>query len=92
VAASFYFVPHVDHRKEVYDFPEPWKAVNWGIAGEGLPDPGRVRWILVDRQLFSPFDRTLVDRLLATEFTVRYEKDGIVLAERTHPGGRLAVR
>jgi uncharacterized membrane protein len=91
VAASFYFVPHVDHRKEVYDFPEPWKAVNWGIAGEGLPDPGGVRWILVDRQLFSPFDRTLVDRLLATEFTVRYEKDGIVLAERTHPGGRLAV-
>jgi len=82
VSATYYFVPHVDHRTQVYDFPEPWKAVNWGIAGEGLPDPRGVRWILVDRQLFSDYDRALVDRLLATELTVRYERAGIVLAER----------
>jgi len=90
VSSSYYFVPHVDHREKSYDFPEPWKAVNWGIAGERLHDPGGVRWILVDRQAFSDYDRRLVERLLATgEFTVRYDKDDIVLAERTRPGGRI---
>jgi len=89
VAASYYFVPHVAHRDKVYDFPEPWAAVNWGIAGEGLHDPGGVRWILVDRQLFSVYDRALVARLLGSEFTVRYDVDDIVVAERTRPGGRI---
>ncbi|MDQ6798636.1 MAG: hypothetical protein M3011_11585 [Actinomycetota bacterium] len=63
--------------------------MNWGIAGEGLHDPGGVRWLLVDRQLFSDYDQALVARLLATEFTVRYDVDGIVVAERTRAGGRI---
>src|SRR5438445_3843972 len=40
VAGTYYFNPHLTHRVKIYDFPEPWKAVNWGIAGENLDDPG----------------------------------------------------
>ncbi|MGI9022084.1 MAG: DUF2079 domain-containing protein [Acidimicrobiales bacterium] len=85
VSATYYFVPHVAHRDKVYDFPEPWKAVNWGIAGENLHDPRGVRWILVDRLLFNRYERELVDRLLSTEFVARYDNLGILLAERVGP-------
>ncbi len=83
VAATYYFVPHVTHRVKVYDFPEPWKVVNWGIAGEDPDDPAGVRWVLLDRHLFTNEDRAFVNHLLATEFTVRYDHDGIVVAERS---------
>ena len=42
----------------------------------------------MDRRLFSYYDWALVNQLLATEFTVRYDNAGILLAERTLPGGR----
>jgi len=89
VAATYNFLPHVAHRDRVYDFPEPWVVVNWGIAGENIDDPGGVRWVLVDRQQFADRDRALLTRLLATEFTVRYDDDDIVVAERTRAGGRV---
>jgi len=89
VAATYNFLPHVAHRDRVYDFPEPWIVVNWGIAGENIDDPGGVRWVLVDRQQFADRERALLTRLLATEFTVRYDNDDIVVAERTRPGGRV---
>ncbi len=89
VAATYNFVPHVAHRDRVYDFPEPWKVVNWGIAGDNIHDPGGVRWVIADRQQFGYPERALLSRLLAGEFTVRYDRDDIVVAERTRPGGRI---
>lgn len=91
VAASYYFVPHMAHRTHIYDFPEPWKAINWGIRGENLHDPGSVEWIVVDRLLFSDYDRQLFDVLVADEFTVHLDKDDIVVAQRTRPGGTIDV-
>jgi len=92
VAATYDLLPHVGHRDKVYDFPEPWKAVNWGIAGENLDNPAGVRWVLVDRQQLGDYERALIANLLADEFTVRYEASGIVLAERTRPGGRIDLK
>ena len=43
-------VPHLTHRVEIYQFPEPWAVFAWGIGGEGLPDPDRVEWLVLDRQ------------------------------------------
>jgi len=84
VSAIYNLVPHVTRRDLVYDFPEPWKQVNWGIAGEGMHDPAGVRWLLVDRRLFNAYDQALVGRLLATgEFVVRFDRSGILLAERS---------
>lgn len=87
VSAIYYLVPQVDHRQQVYDFPEPFRAVNWGIEGRGLPDPNSVRWILIDRQVLSPPDAAFARRLLTENFAVRFERQGIVLAERIRPGG-----
>jgi len=91
VAGSYYFVPHLTHRVKIYDFPEPWKAVNWGIQGERLDDPGGVQWIIVDRKLFSKYDGMLIDRVLEAQFTVRFDRSDILVAQRTSPGGRIDV-
>jgi len=91
VSAIYAYVPHLTHRPEIYDFPEPWLRVNWGVNGENLPNPGTVQWIALDRRLFSNYDVKLVDTLLKTQFTARFDKDGILIAQRTAPGGNVAV-
>ena len=35
--------PHLAHRDEIYDFPVPWRNVNWGVDGEHLADPAARR-------------------------------------------------
>ncbi|HVL26851.1 MAG TPA: DUF2079 domain-containing protein [Acidimicrobiales bacterium] len=91
VSAIYSMVPHLSHRERIYNFPEPWRRVDWGVAGENLHDPGLVQWLVVDRQLLSERDHRLVDRLLASQFTARFETDGILVAERTAPGAPVDV-
>jgi uncharacterized membrane protein len=84
-SASYSFIAHIAHREKVYEFPVPWCNINWGVDGEHLDDPGDVQWLLVDRDLLGERDTRLLDDLLSSEFTVRSDRDGIVLAERTAP-------
>jgi uncharacterized membrane protein len=85
VSAAYNLVPHLTHRTHVYEFPVPWRAINWGVHGENLDQPKTVQWLLVDRTLLNADDADLLNTLLKREFTVRYEKDDIVLAQR-RPG------
>jgi hypothetical protein len=85
VSASYSFVPHLAHRVRVYEFPVPWRDINWGVHGEHLDDPSRVDWIVVDRQLLDLDGETVLRRLLQDEFRVRSEHDGVVVAQRVHP-------
>ncbi|MCL5736956.1 MAG: DUF2079 domain-containing protein [Actinobacteria bacterium] len=53
VSADYHLVTHVDHRVEVYEFPNPWYLLNWagGVTGRSLPDRvARVQYLLVSRQ------------------------------------------
>jgi hypothetical protein len=87
LGASYTFVPHLDHRPRIYQFPEPWYAVAWGIGGKGLPDPAVVQWLVVDRRdLLAEPERRLFDGLLGGgEFEVRYDQADIVVAQRVRP-------
>jgi len=89
VSAAYSLVPHLAHRREVYEFPVPWRNVNWGIAGENLADPAGVDWIVLDRSRLDPRDgdvMALVDELLVTQFTIRFDQEGVLVAERTASG------
>ena len=48
-APSTTCAPHLTHRTKIYEFPDPWKAVNWGVNGENLDDPADVEWLVLDR-------------------------------------------
>jgi hypothetical protein len=91
VSATYSYVPHLTHRTHIYDFPEPWQRVNWGVNGENFPDPGSVQWIALDRRLMSNYDVRLVDALLKGQFTVRFDRQDVVIAQRTAPGGQVSL-
>ena len=83
VSAYYAWIPQISHREEVYLFPTPWKAGNWGRfkqEGQRLPEADRVEYILVPPSLEGQ-DKTVLDGLRA-EFTTVYEKEGVLLLKR----------
>ena len=46
-SAIYNLLPHLAHREKIYDFPVPWRNVNWGVDGEHLDDPAGVQWLVV---------------------------------------------
>ncbi len=86
VTATYEFVPHLTHRRAIYDWPNPWVARNWGVEDENLPDPRVVQWLVVDRRLTGEtsdaFERILRDG----EFEVVFDRDEIVVARRVGSG------
>lgn len=86
VSATYQFDSHLTHRERVYEFPNPFKPSNWGVRDENYPSPNQAEWLAVDTQLLGQGDRKVFDDLFATgQFEKRFERDGIVVAERTNP-------
>ena len=83
-SAIYNLLPHLAHRDEIYDFPVPWRNVNWGVDGEHLADPAGVQWLVVDRREMSAEDVALLERLTARQFRVVFDRDDIVVAKRVH--------
>jgi hypothetical protein len=86
VSAQYNLVPHLGHRVEVYEFPNPFRAVNWGLAGDQHPQAalGRLRFVVVERDLLGTQDRQLLDRLQADPAwrTALDDQDVVVLERR----------
>ena len=82
VSATYSFVPHLTHRVLVYEFPVPWRDINWGVHGEHLDDPNRVDWIVVQRDQLNADGEKVLDGLLGHAFRVVFDRDGIVVARR----------
>jgi hypothetical protein len=90
VSAQYNLVPHLAHRPRVYEFPNPFRAVNWGLPGEGHPPAaaGAVRFVVVQRDLLGEDDRQLLDRLQTDPaWRTRLDRDNVVVLERPEPVG-----
>jgi hypothetical protein len=81
-SAIYYLSPHLTHRTKIYEFPVPWKPVNWGVRGENLDNPADVHWLILDRQALSADDNALLATLLRGQFAVRFDQSDIVVAQR----------
>ena len=87
VSATYQFVPHLSHRKFVYEFPNPFRERNWGVRGEGTHDPDRIEWLIVDTQTTGTEDRELIESLVGSpSWTIVFGADELVVARRTAPG------
>ncbi|HEX7166824.1 MAG TPA: DUF2079 domain-containing protein [Acidimicrobiales bacterium] len=82
VAASYYLIPHLTHRREAYEWPNPWILVNWGLSGEDPPDPDSVDYLVLDRTLDQ--EPALVASLTGPlgEFDVLLDRDNVLVARR----------
>jgi uncharacterized membrane protein len=85
VSAQFNLVPHLTHRTRVYEFPNPFRAANWGLDGDAHParDQQELRYVIVDRSLLDKDQQTMLQGLqTSSEWTTRFDSGGIVLLER----------
>jgi uncharacterized membrane protein len=85
VSAQYNLVPHLGHRDEVYEFPNPFRAVNWGLAGDEHPQATleRLRFVVVQRDLLGDQDRQLLDRLQADPaWRTALDRQNVVVLER----------
>jgi uncharacterized membrane protein len=83
VSASYSLVPHLSHRREIYMFPNPFKAALWGQwfqEGKGLPPAaGHVDYLALDLDNLGPADRALADSLAAGRQYIPIYRDGPLL-------------
>jgi uncharacterized membrane protein len=88
VSAAYHLVPHLTHRVEVYEFPNPFRAVNWGLPGDEHPQAAleTLRYVVVQRDLLGEQERQLLDRL-ATDpaWRVAFDRQEVVVLERREP-------
>ncbi len=81
VSSHYTFVPHLTHREQIYDFPNPWRAQNWGREGENVPNPDTVDYVIVPTHMAGD-EREVIISLRSSAFDPIYEAEGIVLLKR----------
>jgi uncharacterized membrane protein len=85
VSAQYNLVPHLAHRTRVYEFPNPFAAVNWGFpADQHQPaEATQIYYVVVERPLLGQADGALFDKLRAQpQWRTLMDEQGIVVLER----------
>jgi uncharacterized membrane protein len=90
VSAQFNLVAHLSHRVKVFEFPNPFRAANWGLNGDvhTASDRDGVRYVVADRSLLDQDQQTLLrDLQTSPGWTTRLDSHNVVLLERRGTGG-----
>jgi uncharacterized membrane protein len=83
VAATWNLVPHLTHRERIYTYPNPWRVLNWGVAGEDPHPTTNVNWLILDLTKVGPDDRAIYDDLIASgSFVLDFDRDQVIVAHR----------
>jgi uncharacterized membrane protein len=86
VLSAFYgYVPHFDHRQEIYMFPNPFKGSYWGTfkqEGQRLPEADRVEYLLVPTARDAE-PKAVLDSVRG-DFDTIYEEGNVTLLKRRH--------
>lgn len=85
VTATYSLLPHLTHREQIYDWPNPWVPAYWGEDDRyRLPSPATIEWIAIDRRQVGDGEKSILDSLLAPGggFTTVFDEDDVVVARR----------
>lgn len=85
VTATYTLGPHLSHREQIYDWPNPWVPSYWGNDDTyRLPEPSRIEYLAIDRRQVGEAQQQLLDDLIGAdgEFEVVFDVDDIVVARR----------
>jgi hypothetical protein len=85
VTATYGILPHLTHREQIYDWPNPWIMAYFGNDdGYRLPDPSTIEYIILDRRNVGADQQELVDSLIAPggDFEVLFDEDEILVGRR----------
>ena len=90
VSAQFNLVPQLSHRVKIFEFPNPFRAANWGLSGDvhTAADQDGLRYVVVDRSLLDQDQQTLLRDLQASpDWATKLDSNNVVLLERQGAGG-----
>ncbi len=90
VTATYTMLPHLTHREQIYNWPNPWVPSYWGNDDtERLPDPEVIEFVVVDRSQVGADQAELLERLVGVdgEFEVLMDVDDIVVGRRREATG-----
>lgn len=82
VSAPYYMVPHLTHREKIYEFPNPFMAVNWGVRGENPDDDRLVEYVIADLENVSGKERSIIDKLREKDFKRIFNRESIIVLKR----------
>ena len=86
VSASYQLLPHLSHRREVYDWPNPFWAAVWGNDDcAHLPDPTTVDYVVLDLTQVGENNQALFDAMTAADgpFDTVFRDDNVIVLKRT---------
>jgi hypothetical protein len=89
VTASYGLLPHLSHREQIYDWPNPFIEAYWGNDdGYRLPDPATIDYLVLDLQTVGNDRRALVDQLTGPggDYQVLFQQDDVLVARRPGSG------
>jgi uncharacterized membrane protein len=85
VSATYTLLPHLSHREQIYDWPNPWVPTYWGNDdGYRLPDPATIQYIVLDLQEVGEAQKALVAGFIAPDgpYQVLFNKDDVLVGRR----------
>jgi uncharacterized membrane protein len=85
VSATYTLLPHLSHRTQIYDWPNPWVPSYWGNDdGYRLPDPATIQYIVLDRTQVGEAQQALVAGFIAPDgpYEVLFDQDNVLVARR----------
>lgn len=88
VAANSFLVPHLSHRRYIYNLPTPFRVEYWGdprADGKRLPEADLIEYVLTFSDV-SPKDRILLDSLRQEGFKTLLDREGVLLMYRERAG------
>ncbi len=90
VAVHYAYVPTFGHRKEVYQFPTPFRAIYWGTfttEGKRLFDrANRVEYIVFPASAMTEAEPMKDFAAIEGEFMLQSDVDGVRVYKRLRPG------
>ena len=82
VSASYTMVPHLTHREKIYEFPNPYVTVNWGVSGENPADKDTIDFVIIDFSQLNEEQQKIVIGLRNMEFMQVYNRNDILVLRR----------
>ena len=87
VTATYGLLPHLAHREQIYDWPNPFQPAYWGNDDTyRLPDPSTIEYLVIDRQQVGEAQREMLAGLIDGDpYRILFDQQDVVVAQRVAP-------
>ncbi len=82
VSAHYSYVPHLSHRRFIYEFPNPFKCSYWGAHCENTHDPATIEYVILDKSVIPTDWREIVTSITSQNYEKLYETSNILLLKK----------